>query len=182
MAMRTTPGILYATLGSEIVTVYDETQASPKYRNGWRRPSIDGLGILSLTRTLGDEISEQYFNVDDDVVAEFLDCSGGSIIPADVIPDPYPPISFADFDIELRSQARTRSNINLVEKVIGGKPPLTFVLDNPNSVTTTLNGSILITIGTTMSPGVYTMTLTVTDAFSASDTATVTVTILPATP
>ena len=153
---------------------------SPGYRNGWKRPAISAQGVLSLETVIDSEVSEQYFNVPGSTVAAFLDCSGGAIIPADVIPDPYPPLTFADFSVAVVAGQMPRVRVDL--ESIGGRPPLTYSLEDAAAALRMLvaGTEMVVITPADAAVGEHTARVRVTDSLGATADATATITVTPA--
>ena len=172
--MRIGPALFYEKATSQWETLYSGVLPTD-WRRAVENPTTKAIQpeIVSDTLVPGD-----YRSLDAKVVMEFLEASGGRVMPLSTIPDLYPQLNFRDFSMEMRAGQNTRQTIEL--EPIGGKPPLTYELvTNPDGANLRLAGDRLILIGTGSTAGTYQAVVRATDSLSATDTATVNITITP---
>lgn len=167
--MRIAPTVFYARATSQWATIYAGGLPAD-----YRRATVAANGAIEPTLVRDTEIPGGYRNVSDSKVMEFLNASGGRIIPLDEIPDPYPPLSFDDFTVTVPD-----GEAAFIHKFapVGGKPPLVYTaVTPPTTVVARVAGNRFIVARGTTPVGTYAGgTVKVTDSLGASATATVTV-------
>lgn len=170
--MRVSPGLFYDKYISDWESIY-----SGVLPTDWRRAILNDAGNVAPSLVSDTEVPGDYRNVSEKTIMEFMGGSGGRHIPLDEIPNPYPPLSFPDFDMEIRRNSHTRQNLEL--QSIGGKPPLTYTLiTNPTEAPLILNGDNIILNGpTAQQAGVFTGKIRVTDSLGATADAIITITV-----
>ena len=167
--MRISPALFYAKASDQWQGLIGTTSPTD-----WRRAVYNAEteeiepSLVSDTDVPGD-----YDNMPAETVMAFLNAHGGKVVPLDEIPDPYPPLAFADFTINVPSRD---GRITTDLEPVGGKPPLAYALtEDPSGVPLILAQDRLIVIANTAQPGTHTAKVRVTDALGATAEATATI-------
>ena len=177
-AMRLSPATVYDKLGSALTTLYSPTGL---WRSSWYRPVIAADGTIAMTQTPDEDVPGHYRTVTDKQVLDFLQASGGRIIPLETIPDPYPPLTFSD--IELTAEIGTSHRIDL--EALGGRTPYTYsVITSPGDIMVRVVSSTLLLSASSgsLTPGRYVGTLRATDDRGITADAELVVTLTAASP
>ena len=175
-SMRLSPAAVYDKLGTELTTLYSRTGL---WRSSWYRPVIAADGTIVMTQTQDEDVPGHYRTLTDRQVLDFLQASGGRIIPLATIPDPYPTLTFED--IELMAEIGTSHRLDLF--TLGGRTPyVVSVEESPGDITIQIISDVLVVSATagSLSAGTYVGKIQVTDDRGSIADATLTITLTEA--